>query len=55
MDDELAFALCHLGAGESGLGFSIITRLCDEYGFMKGLLAEFDKLLRIMERHGIGL
>ena len=54
MDDELAFALCHLGAGESGLGFPIITRLCNEYGFMKGLLAEFDKLLRIMERHGIG-
>lgn len=54
MDDELAFALCHLGTGKGELGLSIITRLCNESGFMRGLLAEFDNLLRIMERHGIG-
>ena len=52
-DDELAFALCKLGAGQSAESASDIQSLCEQYGHMKGLLAEFSELLAVMQAHGV--
>ena len=52
-DDELAFALCELGAGQTVSGVSKIQTLSTQYRHMKGLLSEFSALLSVMQTHGI--
>ena len=52
-DDELAFALCKLGAGKSAASALEIQSLCEQYRHMKGLLAEFSALLAVMQGHGV--
>ena len=52
-DDELAFALCKLGAGERKPGVLEIQDLATKYRHMKGLLSEFSALLSVMQTRGI--
>ena len=52
-DDELAFALCELGAGQTVSGVSKIKALATQYRHMKGLLSEFSVLLSVMQTRGI--
>ena len=52
-DDELAFALCELGFGQTESGVSSIQTLSTRYWYMKGLLAEYSALLSVMESCGI--
>ncbi len=51
-DDELAFALCELGASQQKSGVSTINKLSKKYRLMRGLLAELSSLLRVMDRYG---
>ena len=52
-DDELAFALCELGAGRTESGVSAIQKLSNEYRQMRGLLLETSGLLSVMQTCGI--
>ena len=52
-DDELAFALCKLGGGQTVSGVSKIKALATQYRHMKGLLLEFSVLLSVMQTRGI--
>ena len=51
-DDELAFALCKLGAGQQGPSVSAIEKLSKDYQTMKGLLSEVSALLSVMKSYG---
>ena len=52
-DDELAFALCELGAGQTKSGVSKIEKLSNEYPQMRGLFSETSALLSVMRNYGI--
>lgn len=48
-DDDLAFALCELGAGRTEPAVSRIQTLSDKYRQMRGLLVELSALLGVMK------
>ena len=52
-EDELAFALCELGSGQTAAGVSTIQTTSMEYRHMKGLLLECSALLGVMQTRGI--
>ena len=49
VEDELAFALCELGAGGAESGVSSIQYLVNEHSNMKGLMLETSALLKVMQ------
>ena len=51
-DDEFAFALCELGAGQQESATSMIKDLATKYRRMKGLLSEWSALLGVMDNCG---
>lgn len=52
-DDELAFAMCELGAGQAEVGVSRIQKFSNQYRQMGGLLLETSALLNVMQTYGI--
>lgn len=53
IEDELAIALCQLGAGQDTKEPFTVIKLSREYSHMQGLLKEIADLLRIMARYDI--
>ena len=52
-DDQMAYALCELAAGQSGVHGPTITQLSTRFSHMRGLLLETNSLLAILVDNGI--